>query len=111
MAVTVPTADDVQALYDFILERADEEHAATLNDGTMEPDAQARFWRVSNSNKLTLTSTAECLVHLLASGDDEQAAPAWHQLTAAGEEWRDHPDHLPVWENVQRAQIRQQLGG
>ncbi|MFF8789181.1 hypothetical protein [Streptomyces sp. NPDC015125] len=39
-------------------------------------------------------------------GCAEQAALAWDHLTADGEERRDHPDYLPVWENPQRAEIR-----
>lgn len=111
MAVTVPSADDVQALYAFIMERAEEEHAATLDDGTMEPDAMARFWRVSNSNKRAITATAECLADLLYRGDDELAERAWHLLTGAGEQWKEHPDFLPVWENPQLAQVRQLIAG
>ncbi|WP_128429417.1 hypothetical protein [Streptomyces cyaneus] len=111
MAVTVPTADDVQALHDFILQRADEEHAATTDDDTMEPDAMARFWRISNSNKYAITATAEGLVELLSRGDTEQAARAWHLLTGAGEQWKDHPAFLPVWENAQLARVRQMIAG
>ncbi|GAA2314624.1 hypothetical protein Scani_48090 [Streptomyces caniferus] len=111
MATTVPTADDVQALSDFMLQRADEEWEATIGDDALDPDAMARLFRVSNSNKLAITSTTRCLVHLLARYEVDQAALTWHHLTAAGEEWRSHPDYLPVWENAQRAQIRQQLEG
>lgn len=110
MAITVPTTSDVQALYAFIYERANEEHAATLDDDTMSGEAIERFCRISNSNKLAVTSTAHSLVDLLSRGDNEQAALVWHHLTAAGEEWRDHPNYLPAWENAQRAEIRQQLG-
>ncbi|MDX3232906.1 hypothetical protein [Streptomyces sp. ME19-01-6] len=111
MAITVPTADDVQALHAFIYERADEEHAAAMDDPTMDGAAMERFSRVSNSNKYAITATAELLVGLLSRGDDEQVARAWHCLTGAGEQWRDHPDYLARWENAQLAQIRQQLGG
>ncbi|MER6092473.1 hypothetical protein [Streptomyces bluensis] len=111
MAVAVPSATDVQLLHTFIMERADEEHAATIDDDTMEPDAMDRFWRISNSNKLAITATAECLAHLLNRGDDEQAARAWHLLTSAGEQWKDHPDYLPVWENAQLARVRQLIAG
>ncbi|MEV0641495.1 hypothetical protein AB0I77_42545 [Streptomyces sp. NPDC050619] len=106
MAVTVPTADDVQALYAFILERADEEHAAT-----MDGDAIARFCRISNSNKLAVTGTTAYVLDLLKQGDIEQAALAWDHLTAAGEEWREHPDYLARWETPKRAEIRRQLTG
>jgi hypothetical protein len=111
MAVTTPTADVVQALYDFLMQRADDEWAAVHGDDTLAPDAAACFYRISNSNKLALTSTAKCLVGLLERDKSEQAAHTWHLMTAAGEEWREHPDYLPVWENAQRAEIRQRLAG
>ncbi|MER5916431.1 hypothetical protein ABT124_40095 [Streptomyces sp. NPDC001982] len=111
MAITVPTADDVQALYDFIMERANEEHAATMDDDTMNPDAMARFWRISNSNKFAITCTTAYLLDLLNRDDVEQATLTWDHMTAAGEQWKEHPDFLPVWENAKLAQIRQQLAG
>ncbi|MEV6500016.1 hypothetical protein [Streptomyces prunicolor] len=111
MAVTVPTTDDVQALYAFLYARADEEWEAINSDDTLDPDTAARFYRVSNSNKRAITSTRECLVDLLNRGDDEQAARAWHCLTGAGEEWMHHPGFLPVWENPQMARVRQMIAG
>jgi hypothetical protein len=112
MAIAVPTADDVQALYAFLLERANEEHAAaTADDTTMDSNAIERFCRISNSNKLGITATTAYVLDLLKQDDLEQAALAWDHLTAAGEEWRAHPDYLARWENVQRAEIRRQLGG
>jgi hypothetical protein len=113
MTITLPTADDAQALHAFILQRADEEHAAiieAIGNDTIHPDVATRFYRISNSNKLAITGTAAYVVDLLGRGENEQAALAWDHLTAAGEEWRDHPDYLPRWENAQRARIRQQLG-
>lgn len=112
MSVTVPTADDAQALYAFIMARANEDWESTIGDEALAPDAVARFCRISNSNKLGVTGTTAYIVDLLRRGDDvEQAALAWDHLTAAGEEWREHPDYLPRWENAQRAEIRQQLTG
>ncbi|MEU9849276.1 hypothetical protein [Streptomyces sp. NPDC047985] len=114
MTTTVPTDDDVKALYSFIMQRADEEWAAINGDEALHathPDAAARFYRVSNSNKLAVTSTRRCLADLLDRGDDKLAELIWHLLTAAGEEWKDHPDYLPRWENHQRAEIRRQLAG
>ncbi|GHK05426.1 hypothetical protein SY2F82_72230 [Streptomyces sp. Y2F8-2] len=112
MAIIMPTADDAQALYDFIMERANEEWAAINGDDTLDPDAAARFYRISNSNKLGLAGLTAYIVDLLKRGDDnEQAALAWDHLTAAGEEWREHPDYLPRWENAKRAEIRRQLAG
>jgi hypothetical protein len=110
MPVTVPTVQDAQALLNFLIERTDEEWQAIHGDPDTDPEAQARFYRISNSNKLALNAAAQALVDLLDHDDTEQAALAWHRLTAAGEEWRDHPDYLPAFENLQRAQIRQQLG-
>lgn len=111
MSVTVPTADDAQALYAFIMERANEEWEATIGDETMAPDAVARFCRISNSNKLGVTGTTAYIVDLLRQGDVEQAALAWVHLTAAGEEWRDHPDYLTRWENPQQAEIHRHPTG
>ena len=107
--ITVPTADDAEALYAFIMERADDEHAATMDDETLTPDAMARFCRVSNAHKLGITGLTAYIVALGGQGDMEQAALAWGHLTAAGEEWRDHPDYLPGWENAERAEIRNLL--
>lgn len=111
MAVTLPTADDVQALYDFIYQRADEEWEAINSDDTLDPEAAARFYRVSNSNKLAITGTAELLTSLLERGAEEQVERAWHLLTSAGEQWRDHPDYLDRWENPQLARVRQMIAG
>lgn len=82
-----------------------------MDDPGMDGDAIARFCRISNSNKLGITGTAAYLVDLLKQGDVEQAALAWDHMTAAGEEWKEHPDFLSAWENVQRAKIRQQFAG
>ncbi|WP_327749720.1 hypothetical protein [Streptomyces europaeiscabiei] len=112
MPVTEPTADDAQALYAFIMERANEEWEATIGDEIMDPDAVARFCRTSNSNKLGVTGTTAYIVDLLRRGDNvEQSALARDHLTAAGEEWREHPYYLARWENPQRAEIRRQLAG
>ncbi|MET9375138.1 hypothetical protein ABZX98_13425 [Streptomyces sp. NPDC002992] len=111
MAITVPAAEDVQALYEFIMQRAEEEHAATIGDEALDPDAMAHFWRISNSNKLAITGAAESLGILLSRGELEQAERTWHLLTAAGEQWLNHPDHLPAWENSQAASVRQMLAG
>lgn len=111
MAITMPTANDVHALHEFILQRAEEEHAATIDDETIEPDAAARFYRISNSNKYGLVGLAESVARLLAQGDVEKVERAWHLLTGAGEQWRDHPDYLSAWENPQMASVRLALGG
>lgn len=111
MPLTVPTADDAQSLYDFIMQRANEEWEAINGDDTLDPNAAARFYRVSNSNKLAITATAECLAGLLGRGDDEQTERAWHLLTSAGEQWRDHPGYLARWENPQLAAVRQMIAG
>ncbi|MCX4680804.1 hypothetical protein OG413_36950 [Streptomyces sp. NBC_01433] len=77
----------------------------------LDPDALTRFCSISNCNKLAVTSASAYILDLLKQGDAEQAALTWHYLTAAGEEWREHPDHLHRWENIQRAEIRRQLAG
>ncbi|MFE5596639.1 hypothetical protein [Streptomyces sp. NPDC056549] len=110
MTTTVPTAADAQELYDFICQRVDEEHAAAVADETLQGEAQLRFWRVSNSNKHGLAGTAESISHHLAQGDAEAAERAWHLLTGAGEQWMDHPEYLPVWQNPTLASVRQALG-
>ncbi|MFF2571183.1 hypothetical protein [Streptomyces sp. NPDC058084] len=110
MPVTVPTAEHAQALYDFIRYRSDEDHAAALADQTLEGDAYDRFFRISNCNKYGIAAAAESISYLLDHGDTEGAARAWHLLTGAGEQWRDHPDYLPVWQNPQLASVRQTLG-
>jgi hypothetical protein len=117
MAVTVPTPTDAQALFDFIMERVDEEFEAaqarleTLDDDdTAGIEDHARFIRVSNSNKLALHGTAEALGGYFAQGDSEEVERAWHLLTSAGEQWRDHPGHQAVWENPQMASVRLALG-
>ncbi|MEY9933912.1 hypothetical protein ABH926_008575 [Catenulispora sp. GP43] len=109
MPITVPTADDAEAVYAFIIERANEEFEATIGDETLSSDAMDRFSRISNAHKLGITGLTAYIVDLVNRGDIEQAALAWDHLTAAGEEWRDHPDYLPAWENVQRAEIRSSL--
>lgn len=114
MALTVPTSADAQALYEFIMERVEEEWAAINGNETLHdehPEAAARFYRVSNSNKSALAGTAECLTGLLDRGDEEQAERAWHFLTSAGEQWRDHPGYLARWENPQLATVRQMIAG
>ncbi|RPE39715.1 hypothetical protein EDD90_2732 [Streptomyces sp. Ag109_O5-1] len=114
MALTLPTPADVQALYDFIIERVEEEWAAINGDEPLHEDhfeAAQRFYRISNSNKLALAGTAAYLHTLLKTGDTEQATLAWNYLTQAGEQWRDHPDHLADWENPQMAQVRALIGG
>ncbi|MFG3585152.1 hypothetical protein [Streptomyces sp. NPDC047990] len=114
MALTLPADADVQALYTFITERVEEEWAAINGNGPLHddyPEAAAGFYRISNSNKLALAGAAAYIHTLLKLGDTEQAELAWNHLTAAGEQWRDHPDHLADWENPQQAQIRALLGG
>ncbi|MGW7283918.1 hypothetical protein ACWGH4_00205 [Streptomyces sp. NPDC054847] len=111
MAVTIPAADDVQALQAFLEERVNEEWEAINTDEDLDPDAAARFNRVSNSNKHGIAGMAEAVSYLLAQDDAEGAERAWHLLTGAGEQWRDHPDYLSVWENPQLARVRQALGG
>ncbi|MFF1843039.1 hypothetical protein ACFVW9_15000 [Streptomyces sp. NPDC058217] len=116
MSLTTPTPADVKALSDFMLQRADEEweamHASHEND-TLDPDDAARFYRISNSNKLGIAGTTAGLLGLLERGDaPEQVSSVWHFLTAAGEEWRDHPDYeADSWENPQRALVRQMIAG
>lgn len=108
----LPTTDDAQALYEFILARANEEWEATSNDETLTPEAAARFYRISNSNKLAITAATGYVMDLLKRGyDDEQAARVWDHLTAAGEEWRDNADYQVRWENPQRARIRSAIAG
>ncbi|TXS68918.1 hypothetical protein [Streptomyces sp. sk2.1] len=105
------TADDVQALQAFIEDRVNEEWEAINTDEDLDPDAAARFYRVSNSNKYGLAGMAESVVHLLAQGNAEAVERAWHLLTGAGEQWREHPDYLSAWENPQMARVRLALGG
>ncbi|MFF3315100.1 hypothetical protein ACFYV5_06235 [Streptomyces sp. NPDC003035] len=74
MAITVPAAEDVQALCEFIMQRAEEEHAATIGDEALDPDAMARFWRISNSDgaffrALTVAGTLQSRVAATERGD------------------------------------------
>lgn len=109
---TIPTTADVEVLYAFILARAEEERTTAEADEDFDLDAMARFSRISNAHKLTLTGTTAYILDLLRRNDDpEQVALAWHHLTAAGEEWKDHPDYLPHWQNPQRAEVRRALQG
>ncbi|MER0442973.1 hypothetical protein ABR738_00025 [Streptomyces sp. Edi4] len=110
MPETVPSVTDVRELAEFISLRVNEEHDAALADETLEPEAQARFFRVSNSNKHGLAGTAESILFHLDQDNAEAAERAWHLLTGAGEQWRDHPDFLPTWQNPQLASVRQALG-
>ncbi|WUD72112.1 hypothetical protein OG937_10640 [Streptomyces sp. NBC_00510] len=119
MANTMPTADDVQSLHAFIMDRANEdwaaaqEHrAATAEESAAEDEALARFNRISNSHKLAITCTAAYVLDLLNNeGDDEQTELAWDHMTQAGEQWKDHPGFLPAWQNAKMAQIRQMIAG
>ncbi|WLQ63372.1 hypothetical protein [Streptomyces glycanivorans] len=111
MTTTVPTAADARELYDFLSRRVDEEHTAALADETLEGEAQARYFRLSNASKYGLPGTVESVSYLLAQGDTEGVTRVWHLLTGAGEQWRDHADYLPAWQNPQLASIRQALEG
>jgi hypothetical protein len=91
MPATLPTADDVQALHQFIQDRNEDEwqHASAAAD---LPEAHFdSIRRLSHSNKLALTGTAGYLLAALAQGQNEQTARLWDYLTSCGEQWQDHP--------------------
>ncbi|MFF0736924.1 hypothetical protein ACFYVK_35585 [Streptomyces chartreusis] len=114
MALTTPTPADVQALTDFILERANEEWeaaSAAHEAGTLDEEAAARFYRISNCNKLGVASAGRALLGIVQHGAPDLAIELWHLLTAAGEEWSNHPDYSDVWENAQRARVRRMIAG
>ncbi|MFI8790394.1 hypothetical protein [Streptomyces sp. NPDC055105] len=106
MSTTVPTADDVQALHQFIQDRNDEEwkHASAADD---LPEAHFdTIRRLHNSNKLALAGTTAYLLDTLRRGENEQASRVWDYLTSCGEQWQEHPDWKSAWSNPSRAALR-----
>ncbi|MER5556368.1 hypothetical protein ABT001_32725 [Streptomyces sp. NPDC002793] len=107
MATTLPTADDVQELHQFIQDRNEEEwqHARAAED---LPDAHFdSIRRLSNSNKLALAGTTAYLLATLSQGQTEQAARVWDYLTSCGEQWQEHPNWNNTWANPARSALRQ----
>lgn len=109
MPITVPNADDVQALHSFIQARNEEEWEAIRSDPASSDEAVERFRRVSNSNKLALAGSTAYLLHLLKDQQLAQAERVWETLTTCGEQWQDHPDWNAAWTNPARARLLQGL--
>jgi hypothetical protein len=106
MATALPTADDVQALHQFMQDRNEDEwqHASAAED---LPDTHFdAIRRLTNCNRLTLAGTTAYLLAALSQGQHEQAARLWDYLTSCGEQWQAHPGWKSAWANPARSAMR-----
>lgn len=105
MSIAVPTADQAQALHEFIQERTEDEWEQGRTDHALSIDSYEAIRRLANSSKLAVGGTTAYLLACIAEGDHDQAARLWDFLTAIGEEWNDHRDWKAEWVNVARAEL------
>lgn len=105
MRTIVPTAEEAQALHQFIQDRNEDDWQQTLADDTLSAERLDSVRRLSNTAKLSLAGTAAYLLVTLTQGQTEQAARLWDNLTACGEEWQDHVEWRPSWANPARASL------
>lgn len=106
MPITLPTAEDAQALHKFIQDRNEDEWQQALADDDLSEARLDSIRRLSNTTKLALAGTAAYLLATLTQGQNEQAGRLWDHLTSCGEEWQDHPDWRPTWANPARAALK-----
>ncbi|WP_331733911.1 hypothetical protein OG345_40755 (plasmid) [Streptomyces sp. NBC_01220] len=106
MSVTVPSADQAQALYNFALDRSREEWEQALADDGLAEKHLDSVRRLANSNKTALAGTTAYLLACLSQGENAQAARLWDVLTDCGEQWQEHPGWKAEWANPARAALR-----
>jgi hypothetical protein len=111
VTTTVPSAEQVMELHQFVQDRNEEEfrHAIAAPPDVFTDTAAETVRRLSNCTKLSVAATAAYLLACLNQHQNEQAARLWDTLTTCGEQWQDHTRWKPQWGNHARATLLDDL--